>query len=139
MARVQVEGIDQFCSKLAPMAFLHIMCGIVVPAHVSGRPSGSITALNVPLIFPCKLCLRLTILKGSPMSLHKYRRELYLGAMMVISLSIVIASAVSLQGLMGLATTAAGVFVGVVGIGMYDTWYDQLAKAEPKSKLKSKR
>lgn len=73
------------------------------------------------------------------MSPYKYRREIYLGAMMAISLSILIASAVSLQGLMGLATTAAGVFVGVLGVGIYDSWYDQLAKAEPKSKLRNRR
>lgn len=73
------------------------------------------------------------------MSLHKYRREIYLGAMMAISLSILIASAVSLQGLMGLVTTAAGVFVGVLGVGIYDSWYDQLAKAEPKSRLRNRR
>jgi hypothetical protein len=73
------------------------------------------------------------------MGLRKYWREAYLGAMMVISLSILIASAMSLQGLIGLATTATGVFVGVLGIGIYDTWYDQLAKAESKSKLKAKR
>jgi hypothetical protein len=73
------------------------------------------------------------------MGLRKYWREAYLGAMMVISLSILIASAMSLQGLIGLATTATGVFVGVLGIGIYDTWYDQLAKAKSKSKLKAKR
>ncbi len=73
------------------------------------------------------------------MSLRKYWREAYLCAMMAIALSILAASAMSLQGLIGLAATAAGVFVGVLGIGLYDSWYDQLAKAKAKSNIKAKR
>lgn len=70
------------------------------------------------------------------MTLRKYWREAYLTAMMAISLTVLVASATSLTGLIGLATTAAGVFVGVLGIGMYDSWYDSLAKAEIKTKAK---
>ncbi len=68
--------------------------------------------------------------------MRKYWREAYLTVMMAISLSILVASAVNLTGLIGLATTAAGVFVGVLGIGMYDSWYESLAKASSKIKIK---
>ncbi len=70
--------------------------------------------------------------------MRKYWREAYLSVMMAISLSILVASAINLTGLIGLATTAAGVFVGVLGIGMYDSWYESLAKAAS-SKIKIKR
>ncbi len=72
------------------------------------------------------------------MSLRKYWREVYLTAMMAIALTILVASASSLTGLIGLATTAAGVFVGVLGVGMYDSWYESLAKATT-TKSKAKR
>ncbi len=68
--------------------------------------------------------------------MRKYWREAYLTVMMAISLSILVASAINLTGLIGLATTAAGVFVGVLGIGMYDSWYESLAKANAKIKIK---
>ncbi len=68
--------------------------------------------------------------------MRKYWREAYLATMMAISLSILVASAVNLTGLIGLATTAAGVFVGVLGIGMYDSWYESLEKANSKIKIK---
>ncbi len=68
------------------------------------------------------------------MGLRKYWREAYLTAMMAISLTILVASATTLTGLIGLATTAAGVFVGVLGIGMYDSWYESLARAEVKGR-----
>ncbi len=68
--------------------------------------------------------------------MRKYWREAYLTVMMAISLSILVASAVNLTGLIGLATTAAGVFVGVLGIGMYDSWYESLAKASTKINIK---
>ncbi len=68
--------------------------------------------------------------------MRKYWREAYLTVMMAISLSILVASAVNLTGLIGLATTAAGVFVGVLGIGMYDSWYETLAKQSSKIKIK---
>ncbi len=68
--------------------------------------------------------------------MRKYWREAYLSVMMAVSLSILVASAVNLTGLIGLATTAAGVFVGVLGIGMYDSWYESLAKASSKIKIK---
>ncbi len=69
--------------------------------------------------------------------MRKYWREVYLTVMMAISISILVASALNLTGLIGLATTAAGVFVGVLGIGMYDSWYESLAKSS--TKLKTKR
>ncbi len=68
--------------------------------------------------------------------MRKYWRELYLTAMMAIALTILVASAVTLTGLIGLATTAAGVFVGVLGIGMYDSWYESLAKTATRIKTK---
>ncbi len=71
--------------------------------------------------------------------MRKYWRETYLVVMMTISLAILVASAVNLTGLIGLATTAAGVFIGVLGIGMYDSWYESLAKANASSKIKIKR
>jgi hypothetical protein len=66
--------------------------------------------------------------------MRKYWREIYLCVMMTISIAILIASALNLVGLIGLATTAGGVFVGVLGIGMYDSWYDALAKVNSKVK-----
>ncbi len=60
--------------------------------------------------------------------MRKYWREAYLIVMMALSLSILVASAVNLTGLMGLVMTAAGVFIGVLAIGMYDTWYKWLAR-----------
>ena len=71
--------------------------------------------------------------------MRKYWREAYLTAMMTVSLIILAISAVSLTGLVGLATTAAGVFIGVLGIGMYDSWYEAAAKAPIKSTPRSKR
>ncbi len=71
--------------------------------------------------------------------MRKYWREAYLTAMMTISLTILVASAISLTGLVGLATTAAGVFVGVLGVGMYDSWYESLAKAAANAKVRAKR
>ena len=68
--------------------------------------------------------------------MRKYWREVYLTVMMAISISILVASALNLTGLIGLATTAAGVFVGVLGIGMYDSWYESLAKSSTKLKIK---
>jgi hypothetical protein len=68
--------------------------------------------------------------------MRKYWRELYLIAMMTIALTILVASVVTLTGLVGLATTAVGVFVGVLGIGMYDSWYETLAKSRARIKTK---
>jgi hypothetical protein len=70
--------------------------------------------------------------------MRKYWREAYLTAMMGISITILVASAVSLTGLVGLATTAGGVFVGVLGVGMYDSWYESLAKTAA-NKARAKR
>ena len=70
------------------------------------------------------------------MGLRKHWREVYLCAMMMASLTILTASAISLTGLVGLATTAGGVLVGVLGVGMYDTWHDALTKPGVKTKPK---
>jgi hypothetical protein len=72
------------------------------------------------------------------MQLRAYWREAFLIAMMVISIAILFVSA-NFQGLIGLATIGGGVFVGLLGIGTYDAWYNRLAKANSKPKLKSKR
>ena len=70
--------------------------------------------------------------------MRKYWREAYLTAMMSVSLTVLAVSAVSLTGLVGLATTAAGVFIGVLGIGMYDSWYEALAKTPIKNNSRIK-
>jgi hypothetical protein len=72
------------------------------------------------------------------MPLRAYWREAFLTAVMVVSVAILFISA-NFQGLIGLLTIGGGVFVGVLGIGTYDTWYNQLAKSNSKPKLKSKR
>jgi hypothetical protein len=72
------------------------------------------------------------------MRLRRYWREALLTAVMAVSISILLVSATSLQGLIGLVTIGVGVFVGVLGIGAYDAMYDQLAKSN-KSKIKAKR
>lgn len=72
------------------------------------------------------------------MHLRAYWREAFLASVMLVSIAILLISAFTLQGLTGLVTIAAGVFVGVLGIGLYDTWYEQLAKTASKSKAKIK-
>jgi hypothetical protein len=73
------------------------------------------------------------------MRLRVYWREAFLIAVMAVSISILLLSAVILQSLAGLVTIGVGVFIGVLGIGVYDAWYDRLAKANTKSKIKAKR
>lgn len=92
-----------------------------------------------PYVKPRRVCLRLTPLKVVTMHLRAYWREAFLASVMAVSISILLISAFTLQGLTGLVTIAAGVFVGVLGIGMYDTWYDQIAKTATKAKIKAKR
>ncbi len=58
------------------------------------------------------------------MGLRKYWRELYLTAMMLVAYAVIIASGLTLRDLPGIVVTAAGVFVAVIGVGMYDQWYD---------------
>ena len=71
--------------------------------------------------------------------MRKYWRETYLCGMMAGSITILAVSALTLAGLTGLATTAAGVFVGVLGVGMYDSCYEALAQVTAKSDSRSKR
>jgi hypothetical protein len=72
------------------------------------------------------------------MRVRLYWREVFLTAVMVVAIAILFISS-NFQGLIGLVTIGGGVFVGVLGIGTYDTWYSRMAKANSKPKLKSKR
>ena len=72
------------------------------------------------------------------MRLRALWREAFLAAMMLASISVLSVS-IALQGLTGLITIGVGVFIGVLGIGTYDTWYDRLAKEKAKPKLRAKR
>ncbi len=65
----------------------------------------------------------------------KYRRELFLTVMVGIALTIIIAAAILLRDLTGLSVTAAGVFVAVIGVGLYDQWQDaELAREHVKNR-----
>lgn len=69
------------------------------------------------------------------MRIRKYWHELYLTVMVTLSLSVISASALLLRGLPGLGMTAVGVFVSVLGVGLYDQWRDaELAKARVKTR-----
>lgn len=70
------------------------------------------------------------------MRMRAFWREASLAAVMVVSISILFGS-IAMQGLPGLVTIGVGVFVGVLGVGTYDTWYNRLAKE--KAKLRAKR
>jgi len=56
------------------------------------------------------------------MRLRKYWRELYLTVMMLFAYAIIIGAAVNLTDLPGLSITAVGVFIAVLGVGLYDQW-----------------
>jgi hypothetical protein len=63
------------------------------------------------------------------MNFRKYWHELYLTAMVLTALVIVIGSAILLHDLPGLGLIAFGVFIAVLGVGLYDQWQDaELAK-----------
>jgi hypothetical protein len=62
------------------------------------------------------------------MRLRKYWREAYLTAMMLLSYAIIIAAGITLRALPGLLVTAAGVFVAVIGVGLYDQWTESRAE-----------
>jgi len=69
------------------------------------------------------------------MRVRKYWRELYLSGMMFVAYAIIIASMIALRDLTSLAVTAAGVFVAVLGVGLYDQWHDaELAKARVRTR-----
>lgn len=69
------------------------------------------------------------------MRLPKFWRELYLTVMMVLAYAIIITAAVILRDLPGLSITAVGVFIAVLGVGLYDQWSDaELARARVKTR-----
>lgn len=64
------------------------------------------------------------------MSWRKYWREIYLTVMVSAALAIIVAAAFLFSDVTGLGVTAAGVFISVLGVGLYDQWHDaELAKA----------
>lgn len=69
------------------------------------------------------------------MRIRKYWRELYLTVMVSLALAVISGSALLLRGLPGLGMTAVGVFVSVLGVGLYDQWREaELAKARVKTR-----
>ena len=69
------------------------------------------------------------------MPLRKYWRELYLTIMMIAAYSVIIGAMLILHDLPGLEMTAGGVFLAVLGVGLYDQWHDaELAKARIKTR-----
>ncbi len=69
------------------------------------------------------------------MSMRKYWRELYLTLMVSAALVVIIAAVVFFSDLSGLGVTAGGVFIAVLGVGLYDQWHDaELAKARVKTR-----
>lgn len=68
------------------------------------------------------------------MSVRKYWRELYLTIMVSVALTIILIAAFWFSDLTGLIITAAGVFVSVLGVGFYDQWYAELAKARVRTR-----
>lgn len=60
------------------------------------------------------------------MRLGKYWREAYLTLMVAIALAIILAAVVFFSDLAGLEVMAAGVFVAVLGVGLYDEWDKRL-------------
>ncbi|MBI4674222.1 MAG: hypothetical protein HY741_21470 [Chloroflexi bacterium] len=69
------------------------------------------------------------------MQARKFWRELYLTVTVGIALILIVASALSLRDLVGLGVIAAGVFIAVLGVGMYDQWQDrELAKLPVKAR-----
>lgn len=69
------------------------------------------------------------------MPLRKYWRELYLTIMMLAAYSVIIGAMLILRDLPGLEMTAGGVFLAVLGVGLYDQWHEaELAKARIKTR-----
>lgn len=74
------------------------------------------------------------------MSLRKYWREIYLTVMVSAALAIIVTSAIYLSDVPGLSITAVGVFVAVLGVGLYDQWQDaELAKASVRERIRTRR
>jgi hypothetical protein len=69
------------------------------------------------------------------MRVRKFWRELYLTLMVGAALAIIVSGAILFENLTGLGVTAVGVFVAVLGVGVYDQWQDtELAKIEVKER-----
>lgn len=78
----------------------------------SHRPFSFLASL--PDIIPRRCC----------MHIKKLWREIYLTLMIGIALAVIFVAATSLKDLPGLGLTAVGVFVAVLGVGLYDQWSD---------------
>ncbi len=69
------------------------------------------------------------------MPIRKFWRELYLTVTVGTALVVIIVSVASFRDLIGLIVIAAGVFIAVLGVGMYDQWRDrELAKFPAKTR-----
>jgi hypothetical protein len=69
------------------------------------------------------------------MNLRKYWRELYLTVMVSTAITIIVAACFFFREDLGLGVIASGVFVSVLGVGLYDQWQDaELAKVQNKSR-----
>ncbi len=69
------------------------------------------------------------------MFLRKFWREVYLTLMVIVALVVIVSAALSFPNLTGLGVIAVGVFISVLGVGMYDQWHDaELGKARVRSR-----
>jgi hypothetical protein len=59
------------------------------------------------------------------MQVRKLWREIYLGLMMACAYATIGIAAVAFRDLEGLVLTAIGVFIAVLGTGLYDEWTDR--------------
>ncbi len=57
------------------------------------------------------------------MDLRKYWREVYLTVMIAAALAVIAAAAYFFSNVQGLGITAVGVFIAVLGVGLYDEWH----------------
>lgn len=74
------------------------------------------------------------------MQVRKYWQELYLTVTVGIALALIIASALGFRELTGLGVIAVGVFIAVLGVGVYDQWQDrELAKIAVKERSSRRR
>lgn len=69
------------------------------------------------------------------MKWNKYRRELFLTAMVAVAITIIVAATYFFSSDLGLGVIASGVFVSVLGVGFYDQWQEaEVAKARIKTR-----
>lgn len=68
------------------------------------------------------------------MRLFRTWREYYMTAMVGLALTIIISSPILLTELPGLIMIAIGVFIAVLGIGLYDQWQAADTQTDAKSR-----